>query len=105
MLSLSPRAAGAWRPRIVSTIAHRGTGIDDVVAAIEAHREWSAGSGELQRRRHRRARDEIEAIALTGLRQRFAGMHGDSRLDDLAAAVLAGELDPYSAADRIVEAL
>ncbi|HLL09281.1 MAG TPA: methylmalonyl Co-A mutase-associated GTPase MeaB [Nocardioidaceae bacterium] len=105
MLSLSPRAAGAWRPRIVSTVAHTGTGIADVVAAIEAHREWSAESGELERRRRRRARDEIEAIALTGLRERFAGMHGDHRLDDLAVAVLAGELDPYSAADRVVDAL
>ncbi len=32
--------AGAWRPPIVKTVAARGEGVDDVIAAIEKHRSW-----------------------------------------------------------------
>jgi LAO/AO transport system kinase len=60
-------------------------------------------SGELERRRTRRARDEIEAIAVTALRARWGDVHGRSELDDLAAAVVAGESDPYTAADTLLE--
>jgi LAO/AO transport system kinase len=42
MLSLSPRGPGDWRPRIVSTVAQTGAGIDDVMTAVEEHRAWSA---------------------------------------------------------------
>ena len=105
MLSLAPRAAGAWRVPIVSTVAQTGQGVDEVVEAVGKHRAWLAKTGELDRRRRRRARDEIEAIALTSLRERFADISGDVRLDALAESVVAAELDPYSAADRLVEAL
>ena len=50
---------------------------------------WSE-SGELERRRTRRARDEIEAIAVTALRRRWDDVHARVELDDLAAAVVAG---------------
>ncbi|TDD64077.1 methylmalonyl Co-A mutase-associated GTPase MeaB [Jiangella aurantiaca] len=102
---LAERAPGDWRQPIVSTVASRGEGTDELVEAIAAHRSWAVGSGEAERRRVRRARDEIEAIAVTDLRRRFAGLHGDERLDDLARDVLAGELDPYAAAEKIVAAV
>ncbi len=59
-------------------------------------------SGELAARRTRRARDEVEAIAVTALRERWGDVHGRSELDDLAAAVAAGETDPYTAADELL---
>jgi LAO/AO transport system kinase len=60
-------------------------------------------SGELERRRVRRARDEIEAIAVTALRERWGDVHGRSELDDLAKQVVAGENDPYRAADVLLD--
>ncbi|MDP3893372.1 MAG: methylmalonyl Co-A mutase-associated GTPase MeaB, partial [Nocardioides sp.] len=53
-------------------------------------------------RRARRARDEIEAIAVAELRARWADVSGRSELDGLAAQVAAGELDPYTAADELL---
>jgi LAO/AO transport system kinase len=105
MIRLAERQPGDWRQPIVMTVASRGEGVDELVAEIDKHRDWLDGSGELDRRRHRRARDEIEAIAMTALRQRFSHLHGDTRLDTLAKKVLAGELDPYSAADDVIAAL
>jgi LAO/AO transport system kinase len=89
----------------VKTVAHRGEGIADVVEEIDRHFAWLGASGELDRRRTRRVRDEIEAIAVTVLRRRWDGVHARVELDDLAAAVVAGESDPYTAADTLLENL
>jgi LAO/AO transport system kinase len=103
MLGLGPsREPGAWRPPVVKTVASRGEGIDDVVEALEKHRAFLAETGELTRRRRRRASAEIEAIAVTALRERIGDLAGDHRLAALADGVLAGELDPYAAADRLL---
>ncbi|HEY0952725.1 methylmalonyl Co-A mutase-associated GTPase MeaB [Nocardioides sp.] len=103
MLALAERAEGAWKPPIVKTVAQRGEGLDEVTAEIDRHRGWLESSGELERRRRRRARDEIEAIAVTALRQRWGDVHGRSELDELAAAVVAGATDPYTAADELLD--
>ena len=69
---------------------------------LDRHRAWLEESGELARRRTRRAREEIEAIAVTALRDRWENVHGHDDLDALAEAVVAGEKDPYAAADELV---
>ena len=104
MLALADRPEGAWKPPIVSTVAARGEGLDTVVEEIDRHHAWLEESGELARRRTRRARDEIEAIAVTALRARWGDVHGRSELDELAAAVVAGKSDPYAAADELLDA-
>ncbi len=102
MLALAERPEGAWKPPIVKTVAQRGVGLGEVAAELDRHRAWLESSGELERRRVRRARDEIEAIAVTALRERWGDVHGRTELDDLAAAVVAGESDPYAAADELL---
>jgi LAO/AO transport system kinase len=103
MLALADRAEGAWRPPIVKTIAAKGEGLDEVVAELDRHRAWLEESGELRARRTRRARDEVEAIAVTALRARWGDVHGRSELDELAASLVRGETDPYAAADALLE--
>ncbi|MFB6724306.1 methylmalonyl Co-A mutase-associated GTPase MeaB [Kribbella sp. NPDC056345] len=105
MLALAERAEGAWVPPILKTVASRNEGVDEVVTAIEDRLTWMRGNGVLEERRRSRARDEIEAIAMTALRTRFAHLHGDARLDVLAAKVAEGNTDPYSAADELIAAL
>ena len=105
MLALAERPEGAWRPEIVKTVASKGEGVDEVVAALERHREHLVSSGDLERRRLRRARDEIEAIAVTALREQWRGVHENAALDELAAEVVAGDSDPYAAADLLLESL
>ncbi|MGN6130911.1 MAG: methylmalonyl Co-A mutase-associated GTPase MeaB, partial [Nocardioidaceae bacterium] len=104
MLALADRPEGSWKPPIVKTVAQTGDGVDEVVDAIDGHRAWLESSGALERRRVRRARDEIEAIAVTALRQRWGDVHARTELDDLAEQVAAGKNDPYSAADSLLEA-
>ena len=102
MLAMASYLAGDWKPPIVSTTAATGEGIGDLAAAIGKHRHWLADSGLLAERRRARAREEISAIALAELQRRMGALPGGSRLDELADRVIAGELDPYSAADELI---
>jgi LAO/AO transport system kinase len=52
--------------------------------------------------RRRRAADEIEAIAVTALRERIGDLRSGQALNEVADRVLAGELDPYAAADLLI---
>ncbi|MBY9075669.1 methylmalonyl Co-A mutase-associated GTPase MeaB [Nocardioides sp. WL0053] len=103
MIALAERSEDAWRPPIALTVAQTGQGVEEVVEAIDAHRTWMESSGELERRRMRRARDEIEAIAVTALRARWGDVHARTELDDLAEQVAAGKSDPYRAADSLLD--
>jgi LAO/AO transport system kinase len=98
---------GAWRPPICRTVAARDEddGIDRVLEQVAAHRRWLTESGEGARRRAERAAREIEAIALAGLRERMGEVRGSAALAALADAVVAGETDPYRAADRLLAQL
>jgi LAO/AO transport system kinase len=103
MISLAERSEGDWKPPIVLTVAQSGQGLEEVVTAIDEHRAWMESSGELDRRRVRRARDEIEAIAVTSLRERWGDVHERTELDELAEQVVEGKTDPYRAADVLLE--
>jgi LAO/AO transport system kinase len=103
MVAMADRPEGGWKPDIVKTIAQTGEGVDDVVEALAKHWAWLEESGELQRRRTRRAREEIEAIAVTALRERWGDVHARTELDELAERLAAGETDPYAAADELLD--
>jgi LAO/AO transport system kinase len=106
MLSLGGRhsEAGHWRPPIVKTVASRDkdNGIDEVLESVAKHRAWLESTGEGHRRRAERAAREIEAIALAALRGRMGDVHGSAALGALADRVVAGETDPYAAADELL---
>ena len=102
MLALAERPEGAWRPDIVKTVAMTGEGVADLVGALDRHLAHLRASGQLGARRERRARDEIEAIAVTSLRERWGDVHARTELDELAARVVAGAVDPYAAADELL---
>jgi LAO/AO transport system kinase len=105
MIALGERAAGQWRPPVIRAVAAKGEGIDDILIAIEKHRHWLEGNGELRRRREARAAAEVEAIALAALRARMGSLRDGTTLPALAAAVADGTLDPYAAAHQLLAQL
>lgn len=75
---------------IVSLIADRGQGVAELVAAIDDHHRADSRA-----RRIARARAQILSLAQTRLRSR-------PDLDRFAQAVVDGECDPYTAAERLL---
>ena len=102
MLSIGRNADGQdaslWRPPIVKTVASRAEGVDELVAAIDAHREHMQAAGELESRRQARARAEIEALVVGDLRRMLTQGVASAKLDSLAADVVSGVSDPFTAA-------
>ena len=105
MIALGDRASGAWIPPVVKTVASRDEGVGDLVDALDAHRAWLDETGELEQRRVRRARDEIEALAVGMLRQQLARGGESGPLAEAARRVVAGELDAHAAAVGLTSAL
>ncbi|WP_414690424.1 methylmalonyl Co-A mutase-associated GTPase MeaB [Nocardioides sp.] len=101
-IALGDRPEGAWKPPVVMTVAQSGRGLDELARELDRHRAWLEETGELLRRRTRRAREEIEAIAVAALRTRWEDVSSHDGLDALAEAVVAGAKDPYAAADELV---
>ncbi|MGH3441732.1 MAG: methylmalonyl Co-A mutase-associated GTPase MeaB [Nitriliruptorales bacterium] len=100
-----------WRPPILRTVAVRPEGIEELADALEAHRQHLTDSGGLAERRRLRARHVVHETAVARVRERFAALDdataedGASLLDALAEKVANRDLDPYAAADQLVEAL
>jgi len=102
MLAMAGYGKDARKPPIVATSAATGEGIEELAGKLDAHWAWLAESGERDRRRLARAREEVSGIAIASLRQQLDVPDGESRLDELAALVVSGKMDPYSAADELV---
>ncbi|HSM03625.1 MAG TPA: methylmalonyl Co-A mutase-associated GTPase MeaB, partial [Longimicrobiales bacterium] len=95
-----------WQIPVLSTIAHTGEGLGELLAAIEAHRAHLEASGELEARRRGRAETRVRDVVARELR-RYADrvvsgddlVHGLDRIDR-------GDETPYSLAraflDRIL---
>lgn len=102
MLAMSHHGADAWRPPVLKAVAANGEGLPEVATALEEHHAWLVSMGELTRRRERRARQEVETIALDALRKRWEQVGARERLDGLAAAVARGDTDPFTAAEELL---
>jgi LAO/AO transport system kinase len=102
MLALGRRAPGEPTPTIVSTAAAQGTGLAELVDAVDAFADRSRQTGAWQRRRLDRARTEVSELALNALRADLA-IADPAGLDGLAAEVRDGLVDPFTAADRLLE--
>ena len=92
-------ATSAWKPPIVTTVATSGEGVDELVRQLDRHWAWLADSGERDRRRLARARDEVEALA-------FGAVRGRLRVpDELAARVADGSRTPHEAAEELLASI
>ena len=93
---------GGWRPPIIGAVATDGTGVAELWEQIGAHRDFLEQSGELGRRRGRRAREELTRIVAERLLLRARETSEGDRFDDLADRVESRGMDPWSAADELL---
>ena len=85
------------------TVATEAQGIDDLAGAIADHRAYLTADGGLARRRAERLRDEVRAIVVARLAERAAERCRGAAFDALVDAVAARDIDPYTAATRLLD--
>jgi LAO/AO transport system kinase len=102
MLELTDLAHDAWRPPIVATVANDSSGVPELWEQINAHRATIEADGTLVKRREQRTRQELSEIVATRLGQRARELCEGDVWERAAGDVLARRLDPWSAADLML---
>ena len=94
------------RPEVLVTTAATGEGVPELLAALDRHRA-TGETGRTSAARLARAAAQVWAIVGDRVRERLEarGEDGSVEARDTVAAVAAHELDPYAAADRLLERL
>ena len=99
----APSQERGWRPPILKTVALHSQGIEAVVEAIEAHRVYLKESQTLYRRERARIESELNDILQQELMRRLLSRVKEGELDELIERIERRELDPYSAARKLIE--
>jgi LAO/AO transport system kinase len=105
MLELSDLPGDAWRPPILPVVATAEQGIPELWDAILAHRNRIEASGELVRRRRQRLEQELSEIVARRLEARARQLTTGDRWDKLQADVADHRLDPWTAADEMLDGI
>jgi LAO/AO transport system kinase len=102
VLALGPQQD--WEVPIVRTEAVRGEGIEELLGKLAEHRAHIEAEGALSERRRRNLMNEVLAIAAFRMRRELeAAVREDPEVQELLDRVVSRELDPASAAVRILE--
>ncbi len=102
VLALGPRQG--WEVPIVRTEAVRGEGTEELVDKLAEHRAYIEAEGTLSERRRRNLMNEVLAIATFRMRRELeASVYEDPEVKELLDRVVSRQLDPASAATRILE--
>lgn len=102
MLDLNPKPS-PWRPPIMKTVAVLDQGVEELIVAINEHREFLVRNGLLAARRKERIKAEIIRLVerrVAKIIQQQIRQNG--RFEALIEKVVAREEDPYSCIERIV---
>jgi LAO/AO transport system kinase len=103
VLALAPHEG--WQVPIVRTEAVRGEGVEELLEKLAEHRAHIEAEGTLSERRRRNLMNEVLAIATFRMRRALEdSVRQDPEVRELLERVVSRELDPASAAVRILEA-
>ncbi len=92
-----------WRPPIVETVAVTMKGIKDLWEAIKRHRKFLEESGEIDKKKKFRAEEEVKTIVSDSVARKISEKLKDKELSKLIDKIVKREMDPYSAAEVVLE--
>jgi len=92
----------SWRPPVLKTCALRGEGVEELLAAVQAHWQYQCDTGVREYRERERANDELRRILRQDLMARLLDRIADTDLVDTVERIVARQEDPYSAAERLI---
>jgi LAO/AO transport system kinase len=102
VLAMGPREG--WEVPVIRTDALRGEGVGELAEKLTEHRALIESEGALSERRRRNLMNEVLGIATFRMRRELEGsVREDPEVKELLDRVVSRELDPASAAQRILE--
>jgi LAO/AO transport system kinase len=104
-LMLDLTELGDWRPPIVETTASTGEGVGKLWAEVGRHRSHQIEHGTLGLLRRRRLEGEFHQILIARVEEQIDELVAADRFADVTASMMAGDLDPYQAADQLLAAV
>jgi LAO/AO transport system kinase len=102
MLDLS-EPAGGWRPPVLATVGSTGEGVEELWKAIGDHQAHLVASGSGERRRADRRDEEVHRIVVETLADRAQEVWASADLARMRAGLADRSIDPWLAADRILD--
>jgi LAO/AO transport system kinase len=94
-----------WEIPVLSTEAQNDVGIEALLSTIERHRAVQEDAGALRARRRARRREEFKALLVEEFSAAIERRLAEGDLSQTLDRVADGELDPYSAADAVLDML
>jgi LAO/AO transport system kinase len=96
----------AWEQPVLLTVAAKGEGVAELVAALDRHHAWLEQSGTLDGRRRRRLMDRTrEVVDRATRRWVWEETRAEQAIADRLDEVVEGRLSPYELAADILESL
>jgi len=104
MLEMRNAPEEGWSPQVMKTEAQRGTGIEELTGEILAHRDYLATSGTIAAfMRGRNERHFMEILRDFLYKQTLGFMAQDGTLERVLDGMGARTMDPYSAAEEVMQ--
>ncbi|HEX7621098.1 MAG TPA: methylmalonyl Co-A mutase-associated GTPase MeaB [Anaerolineales bacterium] len=97
LLGSEPANAALWVPPILRTIATNGTGVGELVAAIEQHAQHLRLSGDWGRRERARLEAELEGLLMETLVSQFRASIPDERFEEVVDKLVQRTVSPWEA--------
>lgn len=101
MVGLSDHDEKSWMVPVKKTEAVRNTGVDELLAAIEAHQQYLTHSGKRDLKAREFLKNEVVDILSERLNTTVMSAFETSSGQELLENLFLRQLDPYSAADII----
>jgi LAO/AO transport system kinase len=95
-----------WKHPVMLTVATKGDGVPELIAALDRHHAWLVESGTLKERRTRRLLDRTrEVVDRATRRWVWEEARADQRIAERLDEIAAGRVSPYEVAAEVLDGL
>lgn len=92
-----------WIPPVLRTVASQGSGVTELVDAIERHLDYLHATGEWEEREHDRLQTELNQLLQAVLVARWREGVSEAELRDIVSRLQDRELSPFKAVEQLLD--
>ena len=103
MADRDPESKALWVPPILRTIATDGTGVGELITAVDLHAQHLGNSGEWGRRERTRLEAELEGLVTETLVKEFREGVTDARYEKMVDRLVQRKVSPWGAVKALLK--